>query len=135
MQLEKQHVLTKKEKAVMRVVYQETDMQTGACLLTPIDIFERIPLDIDIEEDELDLALRNLEIDDYFDLTKSDKKGELVYCINMHKKGLQFARVERAFKTNIAFRLLLACGTATVGAIVGTLIKYVFVPLITQGHL
>ncbi|MCQ2409711.1 MAG: hypothetical protein MJ068_04135 [Clostridia bacterium] len=135
MQLEKQHVLTKKEKAVMKVVYDETDMQTGACLLTPISIFEKIPLDIDIEEDELDVALRNLEIDDYFDVTKSDKKGELVYCINMHKKGLQFARVERAFKKNITFRLLLACGTGAVGAIVGVIIKYVIMPLITQGHI
>ncbi len=119
MQLEKQHVLTKKEKAVMRVVYQEADKQTGACLLSPIDIFSRIPLDVDIEEDELDTVLRNLEIDDYFDLTRSDKKGELVYCINMQKKGLQFARVERAFKSNIAFKLMITVGCACVSALIG----------------
>ena len=94
MQVERQHVLTKKEKAVMRVIYQEAEKQNGSCLLTPIDIFEKIPLDLDFEEDELDTTLRNLEIDDYFDITRSDKKGELVYCINMQKKGLQFARVE-----------------------------------------
>lgn len=123
MQLEKQHVLTKKEKAVMKVVYTETDKQTGACLLTPIQIFEQIPMDIDIQEDELEIALRNLEIDDYFDITRSDKKGELVYCINMHRKGLQFARVERALKSNIMFRLLLALGTGAVSALVGVGIR------------
>lgn len=117
MQLERQHVLTRKEKAVMRVVYQEADKQSGACLLTPIDIFTKIPLDLDIEEKELDIALRNLEIDDYFDLTRSDRKGELVYCINMHKRGLQFARVERTFKSNLAFRLLLALACGAVSAV------------------
>lgn len=118
MQLERQHVLTRKEKAVMRVVYHEADKQSGACLLTPIDIFSKIPLDLPIEENELDTALRNLEIDDYFDITRSDRKGELVYCINMHKKGLQFARVEKAFKSNLTFRLLLAvaCGLTSAAA-------------------
>lgn len=117
--LEKQHVLTKKEKAVMRVIYKEAEKQNGSCLLTPINIFEQVPLDLDFEESELDIALKNLEIDDYFDLTLSDKKGELVYCINMHKKGLQFARVERAFKSNIMFRIMLAVGTGLVSALVG----------------
>ena len=90
MQVERQHVLTKKEKAVMRVIYQEAEKQNGSCLLTPIDIFEKIPLDLDFEEDELDTTLRNLEIDDYFDITRSDKKGELVYCINMQKIHYHF---------------------------------------------
>lgn len=119
MNLEKQHVLTKKEKAVMRVIYKEADLKNGSCLLTPITIFEQIPFDLDMEESELDLALKNLEIDDYFELTRSEKKGELVYCINMHKKGLQFARVERAFKSNVTFRILLAVATGLTSAAVG----------------
>ena len=53
MALERQHVLTKKEKAVMRVVYQEAEKQGGSCLLTPIDIFSQIPLDVDIEKTSL----------------------------------------------------------------------------------
>jgi len=123
MQLEKQHVLTKKEKAVMRVVYNEADRQNGACLVTPIQLFTQIPLDLDFEENELDVALNNLEIDDYFDITRSDRKGELVYCINMHKKGLQFARVERAFKKNVTFRIMLAVATGLVSALVGWWLK------------
>ena len=76
MALERQHVLSKKERAVM--------------------------------EKELDAALGALELDDYFDVTPSDKKGELVYCINMHRKGLAYARVEKAFKSNLKFKILLA---------------------------
>lgn len=108
MALERQHVLSKKERAVMRVVYQAADKKSGVCLLSPLDIFERIPLDIDIDEKELDAALGALELDDYFDVTPSDKKGELVYCINMHRKGLAYARVEKAFKSNLKFKILLA---------------------------
>ncbi len=130
MNLERQHVLTKKEKAVMRVVYKDADKQNGACLLTPIDIFSQIPLDLDFEESELDVTLRNLEIDDYFDLTRSDKKGELVYCINMHKKGLQFARVERAFKSNVLFRILLAVATGLVSAAAGWGLKVLLTELL-----
>lgn len=132
MQVERQHVLTKKEKAVMRVIYQEAEKQNGSCLLTPIDIFEKIPLDLDFEEDELDTTLRNLEIDDYFDITRSDKKGELVYCINMQKKGLQFARVERAFKSNLTFKILLTLGLSVVTALIGVGIRMLVAKLMGQ---
>ena len=108
MALEKQHVLTKKERAVMRAVYQSADKKSGVCLLSPLDLFNELSLDYDFDEDELDGTRRNLEIDDYFDITRSDRKGELVYCINMHQKGLAFARVEKAFKSNLKFKILLA---------------------------
>ena len=108
MALERQHVLTKKERAVMRTVYQAADKKSGVCLLSPIELFDRLSLDLDFDEEELDGTLRNLEIDDYFDITRSDKRGELVYCINIHQKGLAFARVEKAFKSNLKFKIILA---------------------------
>ena len=122
-QVDRQHVLTKKEKAVMRVIYQEADKQNGSCLITPIEIFEKLPLDLPFEEDE---------IDDYFDITRSDKKGELVYCINMQKKGLQFARVERAFKSNLVFKILLTLGLSVVTALIGVGIRQLVAFLLGQ---
>ncbi len=108
MALERQHVLTKKERAVMRAVYLAVDKQEGTCLLSPLELYDALSLDLDFDDEELDAILRNLEIDDYFDVTRSDRKGELVYCINMHQKGLAFARVERAFRSNLRFKILLA---------------------------
>lgn len=122
-QIDRQHVLSRKERAVMRVIYQEAEKKNGSCLISPIEIFERLSLDLDIEETELDTILHNLEIDDYFDLIRSDKKGELVYCINMQKKGLQFARVEKAFKSNLTFRISLAIIMAIVTTLIGVGIK------------
>lgn len=92
----------------MRAVYTAADKKSGVCLLSPIDLFDRISLDLDLDEEELDATLDALELDDYFDVTRSDRKGELVYCINMHRKGLAFARVERAFRSNLKFKILLA---------------------------
>lgn len=126
MAIEKQHVLTKKEKAVMRVVYQEADKKNGVCLLSPIDLFSKISLDLDFEEPELDSTLRDLEIDDYFDVTRSDKKGELVYCINMHQKGLAFARVEKAFKSNLKFKIMLTIGCSIISGLVAVGMRYLF---------
>lgn len=92
----------------MRAVYQAADKKSGVCLMSPLDLFGCLSLDLDFDEEELDNTLRNLEIDDYFDVTRSDRKGELVYCISMHQKGLAFARVEKAFKSNLKFKILLA---------------------------
>ena len=130
--LERQHVLTKKEKNVMRVIYQAADKTNGTCLLSPIEIFERLPLDIEYEEAELDTIMSNLAIDDYFDLTRSDKKGELVYCINMSKKGLAFARVERAFKSNVAFRIGLTVALAVCSALVSMGLKELITHLLAK---
>ena len=130
--LERQHVLTKKEKNVMRVIYQSADKKNGACILSPIEIFEKLPLDIEYEEAELDTSMSNLALDDYFDLTRGDKKGELVYCINMKQKGLAFARVERAFRSNVTFRLLLALGCGVCSGLAAMGLRYLIQYLLTK---
>ena len=130
--LEKQHVLTKKEKNVMRVIYEVADKKNGTCLISPIEIFKELPLDIEYEEEELDTIMSNLALDDYFDLTRGEKKGELVYCINMRKKGLAFARVERAFKKNVTFRFWLTIALAICSALVSMGLKELISHLLTK---
>ena len=126
MALERQHILTKEEKAVMRLVYDVAEKNNGMCLLTPIQIFEGISLDVEIKESELWTILKNLEIDDYFDVTPSERKGELVYAINMHQKGLAYARVEKSFRNNLAFKIGLTIGLACLSGIVALSIRLLF---------
>lgn len=126
MALERQHILTKQEKAVMRLVYDVAEKNNGMCLLTPIQIFEGISLDVEIRESELWTILKNLEIDDYFDVTPSERKGELVYAINMHQKGLAYARVEKAFKNNLAFKIGLTIGLACLSALIAVSLRLIF---------
>lgn len=73
-QVDRQHVLTKKKSG------DESHLSGGGQTkrLLPYHAhrdFEKLPLDLPFEEDELDTTLRNLEIDDYFDITRSDKKA------------------------------------------------------------
>ena len=126
MALEKQHILTKEEKAVMRLVYDVAVKNNGMCLLSPLQIFEGISLDVEIKEAELWTILKNLEIDEYFDVTPSERKGELVYAINMHQKGLAYARVEKAFKNNLAFKIGLTVGLACLSALIAVSLRLIF---------
>ena len=126
MALERQHILTKQEKAVMHLVYSISEKNNGMCLLTPIEIFEQLPLDLEIREEDLWPILRNLEIDDYFDVTPSDRRGELVYAINMHQKGLAYARVEKSFRNNLAFKVGLTVGLALLSGIVALGLRLLF---------
>ena len=110
----------------MRLVYDVAEKNNGMCLLTPIEIFEGISLDVEIRESELWTILGNLEIDDYFDVTPSERKGELVYAINMHQKGLAYARVEKAFKNNLAFKIGLTIGLACLSALIAVSLRLIF---------
>jgi len=107
MGLEKQHVLTKKERAVMYYIFNEAVKSDGVCLLRPVDIFSNLSLDLDFEQNELDATLKALELDDFFDVTYSDKKGEFFYVINLHQKGFAYMRVEKAFRANVRFKVLI----------------------------
>lgn len=55
-----------------------------------------------------------------------------MYCINMQKKGLQFARVERAFKSNLLFKILLTLGLSVVTALIGVGIRQLVAFLLGQ---
>lgn len=124
MALEKDATLTKKEKAIMRYVYNEASKNKGVCIMRPVDVYSNVSYDLAFEADELEPTLKNLELDDYFDLTKTDKRGELYYCINMHKRGLAFARDEASFKKKLAFKISIAVISGALTAVVGWLIKF-----------
>lgn len=124
MALEKEATLTKKEKAVMRYVYNAATKNKGTCLVRPCDILSNISYDLEFGAGELAPTLKNLELDDYFELTETDKKGELYYCINLRKRGLAYARAEASFKKKLIFKIAITVICAVITGIVGWLIKY-----------
>ena len=109
------HILSKKEKKVMETIYQYSNKKTGECLISPYDIFEKVNLDIKINQEELDESIRTLEIDEYFTNTVADRKGEKVYCLNLTSKGKAFARNEKTYKINVLIKVLVAliCGASS----------------------
>ena len=117
--------LTKKEKAVMRALFNEAKLRDGVCLVTPIDILSEIPYKMDFRQEELQPILVNLQNDDYFDFVESDRKGELTYCITLHKKGLNFKRWQELFRKSIYFKICITIVFALFSFGVGKLIQYI----------
>lgn len=120
------HILTQKERALLHVILSLTENSEDAvCLVTPLEIFKALPYNLDYTPEELEPMLRGLELDDYFDFITTDKKGELVYCITMHRKGLSFARVERAWRKSVMNRLMITVATAIVSGTVVFVVKMI----------
>lgn len=80
----------------------------------------------EISREEMEKILRVLELDDYFELIPSLKRGETVYCINLHAKGTAFEREvqqeRRAFWIKLGVKVLLA----VVGFVVGRILLKLF---------
>ncbi|HPD01905.1 MAG: hypothetical protein ACOYIN_04550 [Christensenellales bacterium] len=124
------NTLTKKEKALMVVVYEQAMLNNGACLLSPTEIFEKLPLELEFRATELEPTLKVLELDDYFDVTTTDKKGELIYCINLHQKGLAFAREEVSFKRSLRFKITLTIICAILTAVISLIVRWLLQEII-----
>jgi hypothetical protein len=109
--------LTKKEKALMWVVYRNVNKE-GVCFRKPVDLLRLIPYKIEFRADELDGVLKALELDDYLDYVEADHRGEKVYCITMHTNGFNFARTEADKKRKLILKISLTVATAALAAIV-----------------
>ena len=75
------------------------------------------------DEEKLERIMHSLEIDGYFELVYSDRKGEKTYCIHMREAGLAFRRQDIQRKRDLIFRLLLAAVCGLLSAAIGLLLK------------
>ncbi len=78
------------------------------------------------EGEALERILRTLELDGYFDLLPSSRKGERVFVVHMRGAGLSFRRDDHRRKRSIVFRLGLAAAGAVITFLVGILLRLVF---------
>ncbi len=125
MALDKEHILTKKEKAVMSLIFKEASKSDGVCLLRPVDIFQNLSYELNFEENELKMTLNALALDDYFEITETDKKGEFFYCISLCKKGLAYARTERDFKKSIGLKVVITIASSLIAVTVTAILRFV----------
>jgi len=85
-------VLNRKEKALLNIVYKTAVNKNGQCLLTPLDILQKIPYKLEFTENDLDKVLNDLALDDYFTVDKAKHHGEIVYVLALKEKGLSYIR-------------------------------------------
>jgi DNA-binding MarR family transcriptional regulator len=118
-------MLTKQENEVMAVIF---DLCQGkdSCLISPTELMKSLPEKGGYDEPKLNKILKSLELDDYFDIIHSDRKGEQIYCVSLHTKGFAYKRTTQQVKRNLYLRIALTVGFAILSFIVGRILIGLF---------
>ncbi|NLO64046.1 MAG: hypothetical protein GX095_02220 [Clostridiales bacterium] len=112
---------------LMDVIYASASSKSGQCILSPVEILQRIPLDIAIHEEDLEPLFYNLSLEGYFDFEKADFKGDPMFLFTLKEKGLSYERDKKNKRrsliikivSTVAFALLAALVRYIVGLIIG----------------
>ena len=107
-------MVTTTEREVMKIIYNGCGGKKS-CLLSYQDIIQALPEKHKIDETTLKKVLKSLELDDYYEIIDSDRKGEKMLCFNLHLKGQSFLRDMTQTKRNIGFRVGLAVAIGMIG--------------------
>lgn len=118
-------MLNRQENEIMNAVYEMCDGKES-CLVSPLEIMSILPEKRNYTPERVDKILRSLELDDYFDLIESDRKGEKMYVITLHANGIAYKRTSLQMKRSIAFKIGLSVGGAIVTFVVGLILKGIF---------
>lgn len=119
-------MLSRKQKLLMKVIYSHAIQKEGVCLIRPIDLLKEIPLSSDFKREELESNLKALISEDFFEMIKTDKKGEEYYCITLHQNGYAFSRQIAAEKRAIKFKIILTVGGAILTFILGKILTSIW---------
>lgn len=109
-------MLEKKEDALMRAIFTFASKKGGAGLIKPLDLLAMIPYNLEFREQDLEPVLSVLELDDYVEVVRTDKKGEIYYLITLQKRGQAYKRTIEVEKRNkrskIIFKVALGVSVA-----------------------
>lgn len=94
-------------------------------LVSPTDII-KISGVKEVTTEKLDKILTELNMDGYFDLIFSDRRGEKIYCITLSEKGKGYFRSVKVLKRNVLFRIGLTSALAVLSFLIGLILKRIF---------
>ena len=114
--------LSKRENAVMGAVFQLSEGK-DRFLVAPYEILALLPPRLNFDEEKLYRILHSLELDGYFELVESDRKGERVFVIIMHDKGLCFQRSDYQRRRKMYYKIAVTLLCGVLSALVGILVK------------
>ena len=118
-------MLNKTEQEVMNIVFQACDGKQS-CLITMRDIMSSMSSSKGISEDKVLKTLKSLELDDYFDIIYSDRKGEEVFCISLHTKGFSFRRERQQDRRKLYVKIGITVATAVLSFLITFILKKLF---------
>ena len=100
--------------------------EKGNCLVSPKEILKILPAREKCTEEKLEKILRALELDGYFELLTTDRKGEKMYVISLRANGFAYKRESAKQKRDICFKLFWAAVSAVIAFLVGAFLRRVF---------
>lgn len=117
--------LNKKEDEVMRAVF---DLAGGReqILVSPFEIIAMLPPKANYGEEKLLSVLRALELDGYFELIQTDRKGERMYVIRMKEEGLAYGRTDVQRRRKLMFKLAVTVACAVLTFVIGMILRAIF---------
>ena len=119
-------MLTRKERYIMEYLYQRC-IGKNSCLISPREIITFASDRYVMYSPEVEKIVTNLVYDNYIDMAKSDKKGEMVYCVSLKLKGQGFHRE----LINDKRTMMVYVGRTVVLAVLSFLITWVLKLLIS----
>ena len=118
-------MLSKRESEVMHAVYGLCGGKES-CLVSVYDILGMLPARRGHTAESVEEVLHALEYDDYFDLILSERKGERMYVITLHRSADAYRRGAQQMKRSAAFKIALSAAGAVVAFLVGLLLRAIF---------
>ena len=118
-------MLNRRESEVMQAVYSLC-REDGRCLVAPADLLKLLPKKEKCTEEKLEKILKALELDDYFEMISSDRKGEKMYVITLHPNGFAFKRSSEQMRRDLFFKVSWTILSAILAFLVGLLMKRIF---------
>lgn len=119
-------MLDKKEVAVMKAVYEACKNNNDCTIISDERIIQNTPEKFKIDDAAVDVILKQLEYDGYFECTKSTKKGQTVNVITLKQKGKAFSREliqrRRELINTMMWRVIFAALGAVVALVVNKLL-------------
>lgn len=95
-------------------------------LVAPCELLSVLPPRAGYDEEKLERFLRSLELDGYFELISSDRKGEKVYVVHMREKGLAYKRSDSQRKRTVYFKWGVAAIGAVITFLIGLVLRLIF---------
>ncbi len=115
-------MLNKKTKVLMKAVYENAITNNGVCLVSQLDLLEKISYTINFSRNDLEPSLKALMLEGYFEIIESEKKGEKYYCITLLQAGYDFSRQIAAEKRAIKFKIIMT--------VAGTIAAYILTQIL-----
>ena len=114
--------LSKRENSVMGAVFQLSEGKERF-LVAPYELLSVLPPRLNFDEGKLYAVLRSLEMDGYFELIESERKGERVFVIIMREAGRSFQRSDKQRRRRMYYKIAVTLLCGVLSALVGILVK------------